>query len=259
MEENQAGKEHRSDDLDLITLFEKIFSFSRNYGKMISVFSLIGVTIGLTFYFFSSKQYASSLLLHSFTLTNTEHINIIENWDNLLKDHEYTVLGERLNCNPEMLKKLTSISATEIQKLYIPNNPNGFMIEVMVKDNEILDSLGKGIVYGLENSDYIKAKLASKRSNLTQLTDKVKSELIKLDSTKKDVEFSINNNNQHSSSYIIDISTINSQVIALSEKLLSFQDELKFTSCFFPKLQSTFCCKKTINAIYHCSSKHIKY
>ena len=230
MLENQPGSGNKSDDLDLIRLFERLLSFFKNYGKLIALFSFIGMLTGFTLYKIAPKQYASTLLLHSFTLSNTEQINIIENWNDLLKDEEYTVLAGHFNCDAAMLKKVSRMKAAEIQKLYIPNNPNGFMVEVLVKDNAILDSLGKGIVYGLESADYIKAKLASRRSSLTQLIDKVRTEISKLDSTKKNIEYSINNNNQHSSSFIIDVSTINSQMISLNEKLLSFQDELKFTN-----------------------------
>ena len=230
MLENQAGQENRSDDLDLINLFERTFSFFRNYSRLIVIFSIAGLLAGLAMYKFMPKQYASTLLLHSFTLSNTEQINIIENWNELLKNGEDAVLAERLNCSPEMIQQIIRIRATEIQKLYIPNNPNGFMVSVLVTDNTILDSLGKGIVYGLENSDYIKAKLTSRRTNLKDLIDKVKIEIIKLDSTKKNIEHSINSNNPHASSFIIDISAINSQMISLNEKLLGYQDELKFSN-----------------------------
>ncbi|MEP7163278.1 MAG: hypothetical protein ABI741_01220 [Ferruginibacter sp.] len=230
MLENQPGQGNKSDDLDLINLFERIFSFFGKYGRLIAIFSFAGIIAGFILYKTSSKQYASTMLLHSFSLSNTEQINIIENWNDLLKDKEYAVLAERFNCDPAMLKKVNSMKASEIQKLYIPNNPNGFMVEVLVKDNEILDSLGKGIVYGLGNSDYMKAKLDARKTTLTQLIDKVKAEIIKLDSTKKNIEYNINNNNPHASSFIIDVSTINSQMIGLNEKLYSFQDELKFTN-----------------------------
>jgi len=230
MVENQSGRESKSDDLDLINLLGSIFSFFRNYGRRIAIFSIAGMLAGFALYRISPKQYASTLLLHSSILTNTEYINIIENWNGLLKNGEYAALGERLNCDPAMLKKLGKITAAEIQKLYIPNNPNGFEVTALVKDNTILDSLCKGIIYGFENTDYIKARLASRRSILASLIDIVKIEIVKLDSTKKSIGYNISSNNQHASSFIIDISTINSQVIGLNEKLLGYQDELKFSN-----------------------------
>lgn len=230
MLENQPGGENKNDDFDLISLVEKIFSFARNYGRRIAIFSVAGMVLGFTLYKTSPQLYESTMLLHSSTLTNTEQINIIENWNALLKGDEYITLGTRFNCDPGMFKKVVKISAAEIQKSYIPNNPNAFVVAVLVKDNIVLDSLGKGIIYGFENNEYIKAKLASRRFNLSALIDKVKSEIIKMDSTKRNIEYSINNNNQHSSSFIIDVSNINVQMIGLNEKLLTYEDELKFSN-----------------------------
>jgi LPS O-antigen subunit length determinant protein (WzzB/FepE family) len=229
MLEKQSGQENKSDDLDLINLFERAFSFFRNYGRLIVIFSIAGILAGFAFYKSSPKLYESTLLLHSSILSNTEQINIIENWNDLLRDGEYATLAERLNCDPAMLQKVANITVTEIQKLYISNNPNGFEVKALVKDNAVLNSLSEGIIYGLENSDYIKAKLASKRSNLAELIEKLKIEISKLDSTKKNIENSINNNSQHPSSFIIDVSAITSQMIVLNEKLLGYQDDLKFS------------------------------
>lgn len=230
MAEDHMASENKRDDLDLITLVERIFSFCRKYGRLIAISSIAGMLAGLLLYSILPKRYSSTLLLHSFTLTNTEHINIIENWNELLKKGEYAALSKDFNCDPETLKKVSKITASEIQKLYIQNNPNGFMVEVLVKDTAVLDTLQKGIIHGLEAGEYIKEKLDTKKSNLKQLIEKVKIEIIKLDSTKKNIENSINNNTKSSSSFIIDVSNITSQMMSLNEKLLGYQEELKFAN-----------------------------
>ena len=229
MAEDHIASENKKDDLDLITLAEKFISFFRKYGKLIAISSIAGMLIGLLLFTVLPKRYSSTLLLHSFTFTNTEQINIIENWNELLKKGEYDALSKDFNCDPQLLENVNRISATEIQKLYIPNNPNGFMVEVVVKDTAVLDSLQKWIVNGLENGGYIKAKLDSRRSNLKQLIEKINIEIAKLDSTKRDIENSINNKSKSSSSYIIDVTGITGQIINLNEKLLGCQEELKFT------------------------------
>jgi hypothetical protein len=228
MVENQPGQESKDDDFDLMNLVRNAFSFFRKYGRRLVIFSITGMLTGFLLFKITPNLYESTLLLHTSTLTNTEQINIIENWNDLLKNGEYTVLAEHFNCNPDILKNVVKISAAEIQKSYVPNNPNAFIVTAIVKDNTVLDSLSYGLIYGFENNDYIKAKLDSKRSNLTSLIDKVKIEISKLDSTKKSIAYNINNSSQHSSSFIIDISTINGQMITLNEKLLTYQDELKF-------------------------------
>lgn len=195
---------------------------------LLAISSITGMLTGLLLYTISTKKYASTLLLHSFTLTNTEHITIIKNWNDLLKKGEYEALSKDFNCDPAMLKKVYKISASEIQKLYIQNNPNGFMVEVLVKDTAVLDPLQKGIFSGLENGEYLKAKLNSRKSNLRQLIEKVNIEIVKLDSTKKYIENSINHSSKSSSSYILDVSGITSQMITLNEKLIGYQEDLKF-------------------------------
>lgn len=221
--------EDKSDDLDLVTLAERIFSFFRKYRRLLLISSVTGILTGLLLYAVLPKRFSSSLLLHSFTLTNTEHINIIGNWNDLLKKKEYDALSKDFNCDPGMLESVSSITASEIQKLYIQNNPNGFMVEVVVKDTSVLDPLQQGIVNGLENGAYLKAKLESRKSNLRQLIEKVKTEIAKLDSTKRDIETSIRNTGRSAASYIIDVSGITGQMIGLNEKLVGYQEDLKFT------------------------------
>ena len=229
MIENQRMPENRGDDLDLIGVLAGFFRFFRKYGSLIGFFSLSGLIAGVFLFISTPKKYNSTILLHSYTLPNTEQINIIEGWNDLLKNREYNILSERLNCSPELLRKIYKIEAAELQKLYSTNNPNGFIVEAMVKDNSILDSLEIGIRYGLENSDYIKAKLSGRRADLLELISKVKTEITNLDSTKNKIENNFNNLSPRSS-FIIDVSNINTQVISLNEKLLGYQEELKFTN-----------------------------
>lgn len=228
MADDKTVYEQRSDDLDLVTLAERIISFCKKYGRLIVICALTGALAGFLLYMVLPKRYSSTLLLHSFTLTNTEYINIIDNWNQLLKKKEYEALSQELSCEPSILEKVSSIKAFEIQKLYIQNNPNGFMVEAVVADTGILDELQKGIVTGLENGEYLKAKLESRKANLRQLIEKVKSEITKLDSTKRNIESSILGNSGNAS-YIIDITGITGQMIGLNEKLLGYQEDLRFT------------------------------
>ena len=224
--------ENKSDDLDLIALAERVLSFCRKFGRFIAISAIVGLLAGLILYVILPNRYSSTLLLHSFTLTNTEHLNIVDNWNELLKEKNYAALSNDLNCDSPTLVKVKKISAAEMQKVFVQNNPNGFIVEIVVSDTSVLDTLQKGIVHGLENGGYLKEKLETKRSNLRQLIQQAKNEISKLDSTKSRIEKSINNDTakKSSSSYIIDISNITGQMVNLHEKLLSYQEELKFTN-----------------------------
>jgi len=179
-------------------------------------------------YFSLPRVYKSRLIVHSYLLTNQEEIGIADNWNELLKKNEYAALAAIYNCPENILHQLKQIKTEELQKVFTPTNPNGFFIEVIVTNNSILDELQNGIIYGFENSPYIKERFTVRRADLSELIDKTSAEIQKLDSTKKIVENIIGGNGKSSSSLIIDGSSINRQLIEMNEKLLGFRQELKF-------------------------------
>jgi len=227
--ENKAPSA-QSEDIDLLVLIERSISFFRKYRWIYIIAILLGLGLGLYSYFTIPTVYKSRLIAHSSILTNQEQIQIIDNWNSLLKRHEYAQIAERFNCSENLISKLKNIEGTEIQKVFSAVNPNGFYIDVDITDNSILPELQKGIVYGLENGDYIKGRIEYKRARLKEMIAKITIEVIKLDSTKNEIENIISGKEKISSSLIIDVANINKQLIDINEKLLFFQEELKFTN-----------------------------
>ena len=168
--------------------------------------------------------------MQSIVLTNQNDIQIVANWDAVLKSGDYPALFRIFNLGENILTKVKQIKAEEIQKIFTPNNPNGFTIEVLVTDNSILEDLQQAIVYAFDNSEYIKDRLVAKRNRLRELIDKTSIELQKLDSTKKMVENILSGKVSRSSSLIIDASNINRQWIDMNERLLLLKEELKFSN-----------------------------
>lgn len=224
--------EHRADDLDLIQLLRRFVSFIRSSAKLIIGFGILGLLLATALYLISPKQYSSKLILHSFTLTNQEHMQIIASWSELLQNKEYATLASIFNCDQSLIRKLNRIFAEEIVKANPLGTANGFVVNVSVKDTAILAELQEGIKYGLENSEYVKERIAVKRSNLQILIKKVSDEIAKLDSVKANIENALKNNtfSKTPSSFLIDAGDINNQIIALNEKLLNYQEELKFAN-----------------------------
>jgi len=230
MKDAQINSESSPDELDLIVVVERMVAFFNRFFYILIIFPTIGLIAAFLLFLSTQRKYTSELVLHSAILTNLENIQIIENWKTLLRKKEYNTLAGIWNSNPDLVKKVEKITAEEIQKLYVQENPHGFIVRVTVKDTSILDNLQHGIVYGLENTEYVKERLITKRANLIELIEKVKGEIAKLDSTKLAVENILNNKNKSSSSLFVDITSINSGIINLNEKLLAYQEQLKFAN-----------------------------
>jgi len=230
MKDAQINSESSPDELDLIVVIERMVAFFNRFFYILIIFPTIGLIAAFLLFLSTQRKYTSELVLHSAILTNLENIQIIENWKTLLRKKEYNTLAGIWNSNPDLVKKVEKITAEEIQKLYVQENPHGFIVHVTVEDTSILDNLQHGIVYGLENTEYVKERLITKRANLIELIEKVKGEIAKLDSTKLAVENILNNKNKSSSSLFVDITSINSGIINLNEKLLAYQEQLKFAN-----------------------------
>ena len=223
-------QQNPEDDVDLISLLERMVLFFRRFGGIFIVAAITGILLGCLVYFTSSKIYRSRMILHSSYLTNEEQIEIVDSWNELLKRNERVTLGHILNCDESLLNDVTSMEGADILKNYSATNPNGFYIDVKVKNNSILPQLQKAILDGLNNTEFVKQKLASRKENLKELIDKLSIEIKKLDSVKSEIENIISNKERNSSTLMLDVTGVNRQLIDMNEKLLSYREELKFAS-----------------------------
>ena len=218
---------HHPDELDLISLIQRMLAFINRFKIIFLSFFVVGLSTGLYFYFSSPPQYATRLIVHPVFLSNQEEIEIIDNWKKLLGS-EKRQLAAILNSPKEVVEKLSTISAEEILKVYASNNPNGFIINVSVTDTSVLDELQKGIVYGLNNSSYVKEKVVARQVRDSELIQKTSDEIFKLNATKTIIDSLIQSG--HSTPMMLDISRINAEWIDLNEKLLAYREDLKFST-----------------------------
>jgi hypothetical protein len=219
-----------SDDIDLLSLVERSILFFKKYALVFILAAIVGIALGIMSYRKVPILYQSRLIAHPSVLTNQENIQIIDTWNSLLKKQEYSEVAKVFNCQESVVRTLKKIEGTEIQKVFSATNPNGFYIDVQVTDNSTLETLQKGIVYGFENGQYVKERVAFKKARLREMIDDLRVEIARLDSTGSDMEKIISGKGKSSAGVIIDGSNISRQLIDLTEKLLFFEEELNFTN-----------------------------
>lgn len=230
MSDNSKNDGSRQDDIDLIALLEGSVLFFRKYKWVFLVAIIAGLLLGYLRYRALPTVYKSRMIVQSTIITNQNGIQIVANWNQVLRSGDYAALAKIFNLGEDIICKAKQVKAEEIQKIFTANNPNGFIIEVMVTDNSILADLQNGIVYGFENNGYVKDRLQAKRNRLQEMIDKTGTELNKMDSTKKMVENALSGKGSSTSSLIVDASTINRQWIEMNEKHLSLKEDLKFSN-----------------------------
>jgi hypothetical protein len=230
MSDDSKNWHPQPDDIDLLALLERSISFFRRNRWIFLTGILVGLLLGFLRYLSLPTVYKSRMILGSSLLSNQNYIQIADTWNALLRSGEHETLAVLFNMPDSGFQKVKQIKAEEIQKIFTQNNPNGFTIAVYVTDNSILDQLQKGIVFGFDNSDYVRDRLTEKRNKLQMLIEQTSSEINRLDSIKKAIENIIMGKGTSSSSLIVDGSTISHQIIDMNERLLNVKEELKFTS-----------------------------
>ena len=191
---------------------------------------VLGLLAGLVLYLAIARTYDSKMLVHSNVLTNQEEIQVVRNWNSLLGKGEHESLSRMLNMDRATLGKVSRLGAEEIQQVFSPINPHGFTISATVTDTAVLDKLQEGIIYGFENSPFVKEKLEFNRQALQVLIDKTEGEIAQLDSMKNSMGEIISGRGRVSSSVIMDGGTLSKEIIALNEKLIGLKRDLQFTS-----------------------------
>lgn len=229
MNEASIRKTSTGDDIDLLLFLESGLRFLHRFKWVFIGAIVLGLAAGYAAYKGLSRVYKSTMVLHSYLLTNQELIKIAGNWNSMLAKGELDLLKKEFNCDENTLKQTKSIKADEIQKVFSPVNPHGFTITVTVANNSVLAALEKGIVHGFENSEYVNSRLTVKKERLKKLISETEGERARLDSTRRIVEKIIAGKTGPVSSIIIDGSGFNRQLVEMNEKLLAYQEELQFT------------------------------
>jgi hypothetical protein len=217
------------DDFDVRELLIQWIQFFRKYSLLISIFFLAGLLIGLFVYVRTPKLYSSTLLLQPVILTRSEQIQSINSLNNILEQQQYDELAARFNCNPQVVKKLSSIKGED------EDNESGtryaaFKVKIEITDPSIVPTIQKGIIYALENGEFVKQKLAAQRSSFKAMIDITAHEINRLDSTRTSIEKNMMTPRSSPSSVILDVSDINRTTVSLNEKLFKLKDSLNFTA-----------------------------
>jgi capsular polysaccharide biosynthesis protein len=219
-----------ADELDISALFRQAFSFFRQYGKLLLVVAFVGLLAGFIRFWKTPNLYTSSMVLQPTILSDPEQMALIKNWSALLTKKEFHVLANELDLEVPLLKKVQSIKTEELQKSYSPNNFTAFTLSVIVRDTAILQPLQKGMVHALNNSSFVKDKLALHKNNMRSLVQIVDQEITRLKSMQQTVENNLQRQSNTGGSLMLNVSGISEQIADLRFRKFSYEEELSNAS-----------------------------
>jgi hypothetical protein len=222
--------QHPSDELDVMALFKNALSFFSHYGKLLLIVAFTGLLAGALRFKFTPNLYSSTMVIQPAMLSDPEQMALIDHWSTLLKKRERPELAQQFHVDVKLLRKVLWIKTAELQKSYAPNNFTAFTLTVLVTDTAILQPLQKGIEFAIENSEYIKDKLAIKKNNLRALIQTIDQEITRLNKMQTTIETNLEQQNNNGGRFMVSISDISGQIAGLQEKKLNFEETLSFVS-----------------------------
>ncbi|MDX2189101.1 MAG: hypothetical protein SFY32_04490 [Bacteroidota bacterium] len=228
---SQENKTIERDEIDLLELFKKAIDLFKRRYKLLLLFVFLGIAEGFFYYTIATPLYKSTLIANSEVLRN-EYVTILfNNLNELIKEDNSDQLASYLHISKEEAKSIAKIQATkvELKELKVENSSqtltNTFQIEVMVEETKYLDSIQKGIIYYIQNNEFVRKKVELQRNLYQTMISKINSEILKLDTTRNDIGKSYKKSID-SKFIVMEPSDINNSIVSLQERKSNFENAL---------------------------------
>lgn len=183
--------------LNLFRSVGDLINFSITNIKTLIAFVIVGVGISLVVFYLKKTVYVSDLTISHTRLNNGECYSMINDLTMLRNDRNDTILSKKLGLDFNSVKQIKSISCKALNEALEKNYKDSafvllpFKIEVKVYNASVLDSLQTGILHFLESNEYVTKRKEISKLYLDKLEEKIKGEIIAIDSLKRTVDKSI--------------------------------------------------------------------
>lgn len=175
--------------MSLFQLAGELINFYIKNIKILVLYIMLGITVSTTIFFLRKPVYDSFLTMSHIRLNNGQCADFINSLTSTL-DKE-TTLVDKLKIDHKLAKQIKSISYKPIADNDSLLKLTDFKIEVKVYDAAILDTLQKKILNFLESNEYATKRKEINKLYLDKFEEKIKREVIAIDSLKHIVDKSI--------------------------------------------------------------------
>jgi len=228
-ERNSVQYYPQDEEIDLKQVARRFTGFIKRNLSFLVLSALIGLGLGLGAYQILPRTYQVQMIADSRMLSSQVVVTIVESWQELLRKGGHQALGRKMNLKPEVLKRVQKLEA-EPTRVSTPTKQNRdvFTITASLADTAVAAPLQEGIIYYLENNEFMKERTASEKRRLSLLKRRIEQEIAQLDSVKGVVQNIIRRGASASSPFISDPGSINGEIVGLYNQLLDVDQNLEF-------------------------------
>jgi capsular polysaccharide biosynthesis protein len=222
------------EEIDLIELLVKIFSFFKRRYKLMLLSCALAALVGfISSYFLILPRYQSSMIISSRSLSAPEVTGLIGVLGELAREKNYSEIAKKTKIEENVAKDLASITAVpnkEYQKYDEKDAPEESTIAITVElyDKQRWQDIQNGIVYYLESNPYVQKKTKIYKESQEKIIAQIQKEVKHLDSMKRIIESSMYAKNNiilnNSGDIYVDAIRLHEAEIKAKEKLAFVND-----------------------------------
>lgn len=205
-----------------------IISF-KDGGKAILFTFIIGLILGFSYYFFKKPEYSSQMTGYSEQLPKEIVEYNIADLQELINQKDYDQLSGFLGLSVGKVRQIVSLKAKPaIEKsIYDTEESNVFVLDAVVTDLNVFDSLSNAIGYYFENNHFVKLRIDQEKKNLIYSIEKMNVEIVDLTELKIEMKKAIEKNTYRTNLFLSDIGYSSSKIVELYEKQSSLRNKLE--------------------------------
>lgn len=222
-------KKTSNDEIDLLYLFLKGINVIRANIWLITSFFFLGAIIGLTGYFTARKVYENRMLISSAILTESYGKILIDNINKLLREGNIQAVSQDLKLPKETVKDITKIKTEDIPSVDESKENERFIILVETYNENILPDLQKGLVYYLENNEYVKTRVNQNKEYMKQVLAKMEQEIKDMEDFKERL-FKGDFFQSSRGNVMFDPTVVNSKILELTKEKMKLQNEFSLAN-----------------------------
>lgn len=234
MNNNPTPHHSNDNEIDLKDLLKKIIDVLSRGTKTIILSVLLGAILGLAYFFNSSITYKSNMILSSEVLVLANVQGLLDPFNSLLEEGNFSLLSERLGIDEEMVAKIKEIEIKSVFEKETDNKEpvNYFEVTVTVTDNNILPQLQESIVRFLQDNAFVQKRVALKEDGLKTLIDRIDKEIAQIDSVKEKIGQSVPLSATSPNVVLMEPSNLYEQALKMAEKQQEYKMRLALIESF---------------------------
>ena len=222
-------KERNAGEVDLMEVFLKILSAVRSNFLLIVLSFVVGTILGLAYYYSSSKVYESKMVVSSEILTSSFTEAMVDKINRHRSEANTKAIQELLNCSDNTAKGLLRLEIDKLSQVDDLKEADKFMVTARVLDREVFPELQRGLIFYLENNEYVKVRVSQNKKYLQQMLSKVDAEIKDMEEFKEKLT-SGTFFERARGNVMFDPTTVNSKILDLTKERITLQNDLELAN-----------------------------